>query len=175
MKYITVTLLLMFIALPAFSMKENDTLSSSLALKNQNGVEQSFDTLKGEKGLILVFYRSAHWCPFCQKQLIELQENLTTIEATGYNLAGISYDDVSKLKRFSNKHSITFPLLSDEQSDAIKAFDLLSDQYGEDHFAYGVPQPAVVIINRDGSIRTVLKENGYKDRVIIDDIIKAVQ
>jgi hypothetical protein len=33
----------------------------AFSLPDQNGVSQSFDTLKGPKGLMLVFYRSADW------------------------------------------------------------------------------------------------------------------
>jgi len=42
-------------------------------LKDQAGQTQTFDSLKGTNGLLLMFNRSADWCPFCKSQLIDFE------------------------------------------------------------------------------------------------------
>jgi len=36
---------------------------------DEAGKPRSMASLMGEKGLVLFFFRSAAWCPFCQAQL----------------------------------------------------------------------------------------------------------
>jgi len=49
--------------------------------------------LSGEQGLIILFFRSASWCPFCKKHLIELNNHAEQFTKLGYGLAAISYDN----------------------------------------------------------------------------------
>lgn len=177
MKFALIALLTLIVSSPSFAAgpQEQKPMPHPLTLTDQDGAKRTFDNLKGEKGLILVFYRSADWCPFCQKQLIELTARHDEISQTGYNIAGVSYDSVEVLDKFSEKRGIPFPLLSDKGSKAIRAFDLLNDKFAEGHFAYGVPHPAIVIIDNDQVVQSVLREDGYKNRVTIDDIIEATK
>lgn len=39
---------------------------------DQNGTPRSLGSLMGKNGLMLFFFRSADWCPFCQAQLLEI-------------------------------------------------------------------------------------------------------
>jgi len=45
----------------------------AFSARDQFGREQTLETLKGSKGTVLLFYRSADWCPYCKGQLIQLQ------------------------------------------------------------------------------------------------------
>src|SRR3974377_1607905 len=38
---------------------------------DQNGKPRTFADLMGQNGLVLMFFRSADWCPYCQAQMIE--------------------------------------------------------------------------------------------------------
>ena len=42
---------------------------------DQNGNRQTFASLKGPRGLMLLFSRSADWCPFCKGQLLDLNHH----------------------------------------------------------------------------------------------------
>ena len=48
--------------------------------------------MMGPNGLMLVFSRSADWCPYCKTQMIELQDRLPNLKAQGLGLAVITYD-----------------------------------------------------------------------------------
>src|SRR6478752_7259581 len=56
------------------------------------GTPRTLQSLMGEKGLVLFFFRSADWCPFCQAQMMDLNTAVAGMESRGYKLAGISYD-----------------------------------------------------------------------------------
>lgn len=138
----------------------------NLAATDQHGEAQTFASLAGDKGAVLVFYRSADWCPFCQMQLIDL--NLHAREkaaALGYNLIGISYDPVATLDKFSKKWSIGFPLLSDDGSLIIDTFGLRNDsRYKEGDRAWGVPYPMLIVTDNTGTVLAKLSKEGYRDR-----------
>lgn len=156
-------------------LEKGDNIPGAITLLDQENNKTSVDDLSGENGTVLVFYRSAKWCPYCQAQLIDLKANQETIESKGYNLVGISYDSVADLNKFSEKHQISYPLLSDEGSQTIRAFGIFNDKHKEGSFAYGVPHPAVYIVNKDGVIKDVLREEGYKNRPEISDIVEAIE
>ena len=54
-------------------------------------------------------------------------------------LFAVSYDPVAILAAFGDTHGITFPLLSDEGSHAMRGLGLLNERVGEDHAVYGIP------------------------------------
>ena len=146
-----------------------------LALKDQAGTVQGFDALSGEKGIVLVFVRSADWCPYCQVQLIDLRDNAKPIEEAGYNVVTISYDAPEVLQKFANKYDFPYVMLSDEGSKAIRTFDILNTQYDEGHFAHGVPYPHVYVISKDQHVQADLVKDGYKDRPEITAILEAIK
>ena len=64
--------------------------------------------LSGKNGLVLVFFRSAKWCPYCQKQLMDLKDAPTLLAARGYRLAALSYDPTDVLTQFAEKRGIPY-------------------------------------------------------------------
>ncbi len=95
-------------------------------LTDQNGRTWTRSSIMGPKGAMLVFYRSADWCPYCKTQLVDLQGRLEALRAQGLGVAAISYDPVPTLAEFAARRQITFPLLSDAGSATIKAFGILN-------------------------------------------------
>ena len=57
---------------------------------------------------------------------MQLQTDLKDIEAAGLTIVGISYDSVDVLAKFTEKRTITYPLLSDSGSKTITAYGLLN-------------------------------------------------
>jgi hypothetical protein len=56
-------------------------------LADQDGKTWTRDSVMGPKGLMLVFSRSADWCPFCKTQFVELQARLPELRRKGLGLA----------------------------------------------------------------------------------------
>lgn len=69
-------------------------------LLDQSGQSRTLASLMGPKGLMLVFYRSADWCPYCKTQLAELQTRTADLAKSGIGLAAVSYDAVHPRRRF---------------------------------------------------------------------------
>ncbi len=139
-----------------------------------NGDSQSYDSLKGEKGAILVFFRSADWCPFCQRQLIDLMTIDSAAQQRGYQIIGISYDSPAKLKKFASLREVRYPLLSDTGSEIIDAFGIRNTAYRQGHYAHGVPHPVVFVVDETGVIRAKLSRESYRDRPEPEAILAAV-
>jgi len=49
------------------------TMPDRLRNLDQDGRQQSFDSLVGQKGLVIVFLRSLDWCRFCKGQAKEIE------------------------------------------------------------------------------------------------------
>ncbi len=96
------------------------------SLPDQRGQTRTLQSLMGPKGLMLVFFRSADWCPYCKTQLAELETRVADLKKNGLGVAAVSYDPVSVLADFTTRRQITFPLLSDSGSVLIKRYGILN-------------------------------------------------
>ncbi|CAN5209706.1 peroxiredoxin-like family protein [soil metagenome] len=141
---------------------------------DSRGAARDLAGLTGAKGVVLVFFRSARWCPFCQHQLIDLKALQAPLAQRGYTLTALSYDKPEVLAAFAQKQEITYTLVSDEGSKTIDAFALRDPQYAKGSFAEGVPRPSIFVIDRKGVVRGKLALEGYKVRPGNDDVLKVV-
>jgi peroxiredoxin len=141
----------------------------AFSARDQFGHEQTLDTLKGTKGTVLLFYRSADWCPYCKGQLIQLQSAKARFEKQGLKLAGVSYDSEAILKFFSDRRKIEFPLLSDPDSKIIRAYDVLnSEAVGQNK---GMSRPGYFFIDTHGMIRDKFFEAKYRERFTGNNVL----
>ena len=92
----------------------------SFSLLDQNGQEFSSEKLAGQKA-VLYFYPAAG-SPGCSKEAADFQDHISKFTAAGYAVIGISPDEAAKLKDFEDSQQLTFPLLSDPDFIAHKAF-----------------------------------------------------
>lgn len=107
--------------------------------KDQNGIDVSLMDFRGKK-LVLYFY-PADDTPTCTAQACNLRDNFSALKAQGYEILGVSPDDVESHSRFKNKYQLPFTLLSDPDHKIIDA--------------YGVWGPKQMFGNKyDGLLRT---------------------
>ena len=136
---------------------------------DQFGKTQTLETLRGPKGTVLLFYRSADWCPYCKGQLIQLQAAKERFEKQGIKLAGISYDSVDILKFFSDRRKIEFPLLSDPDSKIIRMYQVLnSEAVGPNA---GMARPGYFYVDTEGNIREKFFEAKYRERLTGNNVL----
>jgi len=131
---------------------------------DQNGKPRTLADLMGQNGLVLMFFRSADWCPYCQAQLIDVNSGVAEIEKRGYRIAALSYDSLEILQAFTVKRHIAYTFLSDPKSEVIDLYKLRDPQYPPGNRAYGVPRPIIFILDRDAVIKAKLYEESYKVR-----------
>jgi peroxiredoxin len=143
-------------------------------VSDQYGKGHRLSDLAGKKGVVLMFYRSAGWCPFCQVQLMAMNSGLGEIEQRGYKLVGLAYDTPEVAKAFTERRAISYTLLSDPKSEVIDRWGVRDPQYKEGSRAYGVPRPAIFVIDRKGVIRASLAEETYQKRPPVAEVVKAL-
>jgi len=107
-------------------------------------------------------------------QLVELQEAWPNLQKNGVATFAISYDSVEVLAAFADKRGITYPLLSDAGSHAIRALGLLNEQHlVEQHAFYGiqtrdeqrgVAYPGTFVLDERGIIAEKRFEQSYRVR-----------
>lgn len=145
-----------------------------ISARDMVGKAVTVASLSDRNGVVLVFFRSAKWCPYCQKQLIELRDAQAPLAQRGYRLAALSYDPPEVLTRFAQQRDIGYALLSDTGSQTIDAFKLRDPQYQSGSFAYGVPVPAIFVISPRGVVQAKLAEEGYKTRPPVAAVLTVV-
>src|SRR5438552_6248292 len=73
------------------------------SLRDQAGKTWTLQSIMGPKGAMLVFVRSADWCPYCKTQLVDLQSGVEELRKRGMGVATISYDPPEILASFAKQ------------------------------------------------------------------------
>jgi peroxiredoxin len=140
----------------------------AFSLKDSNNKEQNLSTLTGSKGLLLLFFRSADWCPFCKGQLVDLEAAQKAFADQGISVAAVSYDSPVILAEFAKRKSITYPLLSDPSSTVIDAFGIRNTEATQ--MQAGIPYPGFYLIRPDGLIEKRFFETAYVNRLTASNL-----
>lgn len=174
---IAATILALALAGPALAFDIGPAVGSKvppISARDLSGKPVTIARLSDRNGVVLVFFRSAKWCPYCQKQLMELKDAQAPLAQRGYRLVALSYDSPEVLTRFAEQRGIGYQFLSDPGSATIDAFKLRDPQYGKESFAFGVPMPAIFVISPRGVVQAKLAEEGYKTRPPVSAVLAAV-
>lgn len=81
-------------------------------------------------------------------------------------------DEVATLARFTKRRKIAFPLLSDEGSKVITAFNLFNDSGEPGSYYYGTAVPQVVVVGPDGVVTRTFSGHGYTSDEEIEGIVE---
>lgn len=126
---------------------------------------QLLEQFHGPNGLAFVATRSADWCPYCMKQMIQLQEYKAEFDAAGIGLVAMTYDDPALQQAFIDKHGIDYPILHDVETLSFRTLGILNEQYRPGDSAYGIPHPGMIVISTDGTVVGKLFLEAYSVRV----------
>jgi len=131
------------------------------ALKGDDGKMVKLSDFKG-KTLVVTFNR-ANWCPFCMKQVSELQKNYDDIKEEGAELLTIFREESEGeegLKQIRKTTGAKFPFALDLNSEKTKVYST----EGFDTY----------VINKEGKIAAVI-DGTKKDRPMSKQIIQALR
>jgi len=146
----------------------------ALSATTPDGKATTVRQLAGKNGLVLVFVRSAKWCPYCQAQMIQLKDAQGPLAQRGYQMAALSYDAPDVLTRFAAQREIPYALLSDQGSKTIDAFKLRDPRYKPGSFAWGVPYASIFVLSPQGVVKAKLAEEDYKKRPPLEAVLGAI-
>jgi thioredoxin-dependent peroxiredoxin len=135
-------------------------------LPDADGNPVSLASYRGRR--VVVYFYPAAMTPGCTKEAIGFQDHLQALDAAGVAVLGISPDEPPKLAKFRDRDSLTFPLLSDADTNVLQAYGA----YGEKKL-YGKTIVGVIrstfIVDADGKIEKPfynVKATGHVDRVL---------
>ncbi len=96
---------------------------------------------------------------------MQLERKRTQFKARGIRVAAVTFDPAPVLAHFAERAGIGFPLLSDPDSEVIRAFGILNQGVAKDHEFYGIPIPGEYLVGSDRRVRSKTFEDDYSDRV----------
>ena len=159
---------------PDFS--ATDQKGEKINLKNQ--------LKKGD--VVLVFYRG-QWCPYCNKELKQLEDSIGIIKGKGATVLAITPELPENIAKTIEKTKASYPILYDEGLKIMNAYKVafqVDDKTVEKYKGYGIdflkvngsnganlPVPAVYIVNKKGKIIYRFFDVDYRKRSSIKDIL----
>lgn len=143
----------------------------ALALPDQTGRMRALQELRGDRGTVIVFVRSADWCPFCMRQLADINRRIAQFRQLGLAVVSVSVDSVDLVAAFHGKNSIGFTMLADSTGSVAQAIGIRDAQYPVGSNNFGVPHPMIFVTDRAGVIRAKFAEQGYRKRPDLDRVL----
>ena len=112
-------------------------------LTSDTGEEVSLSGLRGRK--VIVYFYPAAMTPGCTTQACDFTDSLDALQASGYEVLGISPDQPAKLAKFRERDSLTFPLLSDPEKQTLTAYGAFGEKKLYGKVVQGVIRSTVVV------------------------------
>jgi Peroxiredoxin len=97
----------------------------AFTLRDQDGKPVTLSDFAGQK--VIVYFYPAASTPGCTTEACDFRDNINSLKSSGYQVLGISKDDLPPLKKFQEEQGLNFPLLSDEDLTVHNAYGA----YGE--------------------------------------------
>jgi thioredoxin-dependent peroxiredoxin len=100
-------------------------------LPTDDGRSVSLSDLRGSK--VIVYFYPAAMTPGCTTQACDFTDSLSSLQAQGYDVLGISPDPPAKLATFRERDGLTITLLSDADRTAMNAYGAFGEKklYGK--------------------------------------------
>ena len=116
------------------------------ALSDQEGKLRSYKNLK-DKTLVLFFYPKDD-TPGCTAEACGFRDNFDLFKIFGAEVWGVSSDNQESHQKFSRKHNLPFPLLSDNENK-------LRTRFGVPKSLGIIPGRVTYIIDPRGKVRYI--------------------
>ena len=137
--------------------------------------------------VVLIFYRG-EWCPYCNTMLRTYGLRAADFSQRGARLVAVSPQTPDNSLTMAEKHSLEFPVLSDEGGEVIGTYSLkynvasreVYETVGVDLAKFNgkggwiLPAPAVFVIDREGTVRFVSVNGDYTQRAEPDEALAAL-
>ncbi|MEI6221885.1 MAG: thioredoxin-dependent thiol peroxidase [bacterium] len=139
-------------------------------LSDQDGKQHSLSSYHGQ--FVLLYFYPKDDTPGCTKEACSLRDNVPHFENLNALVFGISKDSVTSHKKFADKFELTFPLLSDESTETIQAYD----SWGERQFMgkkYMGTFRNSFLINPEGNIAKIYEN--VKPEVHAEEVVADIQ
>lgn len=134
-------------------MLEIGTKAPDFALPDQDGNPVALQDFRGKK-VVLYFYPRDN-TPGCTRQACAFAAQYEAFRARDIVVIGVSKDTVASHRKFADKQSLPFLLLSDPELTAIQAYDVWQEKKLYGKVSMGVVR-TTFIIDENGMIEKVM-------------------
>jgi peroxiredoxin Q/BCP len=118
-------------------------------LPTDDGREVSLSGLRGKK--VIVYFYPAAMTPGCTKQACDFTDSLSSLQAQGYDVLGISPDSPAKLAKFRERDGLTITLLSDADKSVMNAYGAFGEKKLYGKTVQGVIR-STFVVDEDGKL-----------------------
>lgn len=118
---------------------------------NLPDTDKNMVSLEAQKGknVVLLFFPAA-FTGVCTKEMCQMRDELASFNSLNAQVFGISVDMIFAQAEFKKANNINFPLLSDFNKEAIKAYDVVIDNFSVGF--KGVAKRASFVIDKNGTV-----------------------
>ncbi|MGO3525322.1 MAG: thioredoxin-dependent thiol peroxidase [Brevibacterium aurantiacum] len=134
-------------------------------LSNQDGKSVTLSEFKGQR--VVVYFYPAAMTPGCTTEACDFRDSLSALSAAGLVVLGISPDKPEKLKKFAEKESLNFDLLSDPDKTMMEEWGAFGEKKNYGKVVHGVIR-STLVIDAEGAVELAqynVKATGHVARV----------
>ena len=151
---------------------EEGQAAPDFTLPRDGGGEMGPGDVTGKK--VVLFFYPKDDTSGCTKEAVEFSHHAAEFEKAGAVVIGVSKDGIKSHDKFRDKHSLTVPLLSDENSDVTERYGAWVEKsmYGKKYMGI---ERSTFLIDGSGTVRRVwrkVKVPGHVEEVL--DAVKAL-
>jgi peroxiredoxin Q/BCP len=119
------------------------------ALTTDTGDTLRLADLKGRR--VVLYAYPAAMTPGCTTQACDFRDSLSSLNAAGIDVVGLSPDSPEKLAKFRERDHLTFPLVSDPDRSVLTAYGAYGEKQNYGRTVMGVIR-STFVIDADGRI-----------------------
>jgi peroxiredoxin Q/BCP len=128
---------------------EVGTNAPDFTLHDSEGNSYTLSEFKGKSPVVIYFYPKAN-TPGCTTQACGIRDEYAKFKENGIVVFGISVDSKESIKEFIKEQKLNFPLLSDENKEVAKNYDVLNN--------IGIASRVTFIVDKNGKIINIMRE-----------------
>lgn len=188
-KYFAFTIIALFYGVISLAqptgLKEGDRAPLFTAKTHSGNTIRLKSLLK--KGPVVLFFYRGSWCPYCNKQMAQLQDSINYIIRKGGSVVGITPETEVSMNKIILKSKASFPLIHDKEYHIMKAYDVsftvdtatiskykkynIDLEKSNGNTQYVLPVPATYVIGTNGIIKFVYFNKDYTKRASVSEIL----
>jgi thioredoxin-dependent peroxiredoxin len=138
---------------------------------NAVGEKVSLKGLVGEKGIILYFYPKDS-TPGCTTEACDFRDNIERLQGQGYTVVGVSKDSVNSHQKFTEKNSLNFQLISDEDGSICDKYGVFGEKKFMGKTVMGIRRTTLIL---DASLKIQKIYNNVKVKGHIEQILSDIK
>ncbi|WP_162555853.1 peroxiredoxin-like family protein [Reichenbachiella versicolor] len=140
-----------------------------------------------EKGpVVLIFYRG-YWCPYCNKQLSQLEDSLNFITQKGGTVIAVTPEQPEGIEKTIKKTGSSFKIIHDKDLKIMNLYKVgfsISESLNKQYQKHGIyvernngsngpnlPVPATYIIGKDQKVLYTFYDPDYRKRATVGKIL----